>query len=103
MSGHIVRFMQPNCQRDVFASACQGCGADYPASRKARAKPMTASKSLRSSRRDARVAAWRCLPVLRQALQGRAAGGLGAGIAVGPNLRAFVIYLRSVQGIPWRD
>jgi len=43
---------------------------------------MTASKSLRSARRDARVAAWRRLPVLRQALQGRAAGGLGAGIAV---------------------
>jgi len=42
----------------------------------------------------------RCLPVLRQALQGRAAGGLGAGIAVRANLRAFVIYLRSVQGIP---
>jgi len=38
--------------------------------------------------------------VLRQALQGRAAGGLEPGSPFGPNLRAFVIYLRSVQGIP---
>src|SRR6202790_4837813 len=36
----------PTSKRDVFASACQAAAPTCPASRKARAKPMTASKSL---------------------------------------------------------
>jgi len=38
--------------------------------------------------------------VLRQALQAEPPEGLEPGSPFGPNLRAFVIYLRSVQGIP---
>ena len=49
--------------------------------------------------RDAGVAAWRDVPVLRERLQGRAAVGLEPGSPFGLNLRAFVIYLRSLQGI----
>ena len=49
VGAHRPLHANPTARRDVFASACQGCGADVSASRKARAKPMTASKSLRSS------------------------------------------------------
>ena len=37
--------------------------------------------------------------MLRQALQGKAPADLAPGSPFGDNLRAFVIYLRSVQGI----
>ena len=40
------------------------------------------------------------MPGLRQRIQGEAPEGLEPGSPFGPNLRAFVIYLRSVQGIP---
>jgi len=39
-------------------------------------------------------------PCCAKRFKAEAAGGLGAGSPFGPNLRAFVIYLRSVQGIP---
>ena len=50
--------------------------------RRARFRSTTGSNSKGRARRDARDAARRCLPVLRQTLQGAGARGLGAGIAV---------------------
>ena len=40
--------------------------------------------------------------MLRQALQGRVPAGLEPGSPFGPNLRAFVIYLRFTQGVDAR-
>src|SRR5271165_1458183 len=65
-----------------WPAAAKAAGRMCPTSRKAYARVMIGSKSRDPARRDAGFFIWRRLPMLRQALQGRTAGRVGAGVAV---------------------
>ena len=96
----------PTSKREVLACRCQGCGTDVSdvAQSLCESYDRIEIPKMQGDLRDAGFFIWRRLPMLRQALQGRTAGRVGAGVAVrAENLRAFVVYLRSVRGFPWRD
>jgi Transposase IS66 family. len=91
----------PTARRDVFASTCQGCGADvscvaqspceaYDRVEIPEIKPDVTRVSLHGS----------VCPCCAKRFKAEPPEGLEPGSPFGPNLRAFVIYLRSVQGIP---
>jgi len=87
MSGHIVPLhANPTARRDVFATPCQGCGADVILRR---------AKAVRSHDRvaipeikpdvDARGRCMGGVARVAPSASRPTAGGLGAGIAVRPN------------------
>jgi len=91
----------PTSKRDVFACHCQGCGADvsgvaqspcetYDRVEIPEIKPDVTRVSLHGG----------VCPGCAKRFKAEPPEGLGPGSPFGPNLRAFVIYLRSVQGIP---
>jgi len=91
----------PTSKRDVFARACDGCGADvsgvaqslceaYDRIEIPAIKPDVTRVSLHGG----------VCPCCARRFRAAPPAGLERGSPFGPNLRAFVIYLRSVQGIP---
>ena len=91
----------PSAKRDVFAATCRGCGADVSGS------PQRVCESydrieIPASRPDVtRVSLHGGIcPCCAKGFKAAPPVGLEPGSPFGPNLRAFVLYLRSVQGIP---
>jgi transposase len=91
----------PTSERVVSAFACQGCGADvsnvpqvacqvYDRIEIPEVKPDVTRVTLQGG----------VCPCCARRFKATAPEGLEPGSPFGPNLRAFVIYLRSVQGIP---
>jgi transposase len=91
----------PTRERIVSAFACQGCGADvsnvaqsavqvYDRIEIPEVKPDVTRVTLKGG----------VCPCCSRRFKAAAPEGLEPGSPFGPNLRAFVIYLRSVQGIP---
>ena len=91
----------PTSERVVSAFACQGCGADvsnvaqspcqvYDRIEIPEVKPDVTRVTLQGG----------VCPCCAKRFKATAPEGLEPGSPFGPNLRAFVIYLRSVQGIP---
>jgi len=81
MSGTSSASCQPTARRDVFASACQGCGADVSCVAQSPCEAYDRVESLRSSRRDA----CRCMAVSARVAPSASRPSrrrLGAGIAV---------------------
>jgi len=101
VGAHRPLHANPTARRDVFASACQGCGADvscvaqspceaYDRVEIPEIKPDVTRVSLHGG----------VCPCCAKRFKAEPPEGLEPGSPFGPNLRAFVIYLRSVQGIP---
>ena len=91
----------PTATRDVFAATCRGCGADVSGA------PQRVCESydrieIPASRPDVtRVSLHGGIcPCCAKGFKAAPPVGLEPGSPFGPNLRAFVIYLRSLQGIP---
>jgi transposase len=93
----------PTARRDVFASTCQGCGADvscvaqspceaYDRVEIPEIKPDVTRVSLHGS----------VCPCCAKRFKAEPPEGLEPGSPFGPNLRAFVIYLPS-RAFRWRD
>lgn len=91
----------PTRERVVSASVCQGCGADVSTAPQSavqvydrieipEVKPDVTRVTLQGG----------VCPCCARRFKAVAPEGLEPGSPFGPNLRAFVIYLRSVQGIP---
>jgi len=91
----------PTRERIVSALVCQGCGADVSTAPQSavqvydrieipEVKPDVTRVTLRGG----------VCPCCARRFKAAAPEGLEPGSPFGPNLRAFVIYLRSVQGIP---
>ena len=91
----------PTRERIVFALVCQSCGADvsnaaqsavqvYDRIEIPEVKPDVTRVTLKGG----------VCPCCARRFKATAPEGLEPGSPFGPNLRAFVIYLRSVQGIP---
>ena len=91
----------PTCERVVLAFACQDCGVDvsnvaqspcqvYDRIEIPEVKPDVTRVTLQGG----------VCPCCARRFKARPPEGLEPGSPFGPNLRAFVIYLRSVQGIP---
>jgi transposase len=91
----------PTSKRDVFACRCQGCGADvsgvvqspcetYDRVEIPAIKPDVTQVSLHGG----------VCPCCAKRFKAEPPEGLEPGSPFGPNLRAFVLYLRAVQGIP---
>jgi transposase len=91
----------PTTKRDVFAEACPGCGADVSGVKQSphqvydrieipQIEPDVTRVSLHGG----------VCPCCAKRFKAQAPAGLEPGSPFGPNLRAFVLYLRFVQGIP---
>jgi transposase len=91
----------PTAKREMLAVTCQGCGADlsgvtqivceeYDRVEIPRIEPDVTRVSLHGG----------VCPCCSRRFKAEPPVGLEPGSPFGPNLRAFVIYLRSVQGIP---
>jgi transposase len=91
----------PTSKRAVLAASCQGCGADlsgvaqivceeYDRVEIPRIEPDVTRVQLHGG----------VCPCCAKRFKAAAPAGLEPGSPFGPNLRAFVIYLRSVHGIP---
>jgi len=91
----------PTRERIVSALVCQGCGADVSAAPQSavqvydrieipEVKPDVTRVTLKGG----------VCPCCARRFKAAAPEGLEPGSPFGPNLRAFVIYLRSVQGVP---
>jgi transposase len=91
----------PTSKRDIRALCCQGCGADVSGAPQSPVetydrieipdiKPDVTRVSLHGG----------VCPCCANAFKAAPPAGLERGSPFGPNLRAFVIYLRSVQGLP---
>ena len=91
----------PTSKREVLAATCKGCGADvsgvaqivceeYDRIEIPRIEPDVTRVSLHGG----------VCPCCCKRFKAEPPAGLEPGSPFGPNLRAFVIYLRSVQGIP---
>ncbi len=98
---HRVLHPNPTRHHDVRALACQGCGADvssvdqspcetYDRVELPKVEPDVTRVSLHGG----------TCPCCARRFKAEPPEGLEPGSPFGPNIRAFVIYLRSVQGIP---
>lgn len=98
---HRALHQSPTSKRDVFAAACEGCGADvsgvaqsprqvYDRVEIAKITPDVTRVSLHGG----------VCPCCAKTFKAAPPRGLEPGSPFGANLRAFVIYLRSVQGLP---
>jgi transposase len=91
----------PTSKRDVFASACRGCGADVSgvAQSLCEAYDRVEIPDIRPDVTRVWLHGGVC-PCCARRFKAEPPEGLEPGSPFGPNLRAFVIYLRSVQGLP---
>src|ERR1700723_547776 len=91
----------PTSKRDVFASACRGCGADVSgvAQSLCEAYDRVEIPDIKPDVTRVTLHGGVC-PCCARRFKAEPPEGLERGSPFGPNLRAFVIYLRSVQGIP---
>jgi len=98
---HRALHPNPTSKRTVLAAACMGCGADvsgvaqivceeYDRIEIPRIEPDVTRVQLHGG----------VCPCCSKRFKAEPPAGLEPGSPFGPNLRAFVIYLRSVQGIP---
>ncbi len=92
---------KPTRTRAVMASQCQGCGADVSgvAQDVAQAYDRVEIPEITPDVTRVLLHGGVC-PCCAKRFTAEAPEGLEPGSPFGPNLRAFVIYLRSVQGIP---
>src|SRR5450432_3303303 len=91
----------PTSKRDVFASACRGCGSDVSGVAQSLCKAYDRVEIPDIKPDVTRV--WLhggVCPCCAKRFKAEPPEGLEPGSPFGPNLRAFVIYPRSVQGIP---
>jgi transposase len=91
----------PTSKRDVLASACRGCGADLSgvAQSPCEVYDRVDIPEIKPDVTRVRLHGGVC-PCCARRFKADPPEGLEPGSPFGPNLRAFVIYLRSVQGIP---
>jgi transposase len=98
---HRPQHPNPTSKRDVFADACEACGADvtgiaqepcevYDRVEIPKVEPDVTRVSLHGG----------VCPCCAQRFKAEPPEGLEPGSPFGPNLRALAIYLRAVQGIP---
>lgn len=91
----------PTCRREVLADACGGCGADLSGVAQAPVEAYDRVEIPPILPEVTRVTlhGGTC-PCCAKRFKAAAPEGLEPGSPFGPNLRALVIYLRSVQGLP---
>ncbi len=91
----------PTAKRDVFACRCQGCGADVSgvAQNACEAYDRVEIPQIKPDVTRVTLHGGVC-PCCAKRFRAEPPEGLEPGSPFGPNLRALVIYLRSVQGIP---
>jgi len=91
----------PTSRRDVFARRCHGCGADVStvAQMACEAYDHVEIPPVQPDVTRVTLHGGVC-PCCARRFKASPPEGLEPGSPFGPNLRAFVIYLRSVQGIP---
>ena len=98
---HRLLHPNPTRTREVLARACQGCGTDVsgveqsPCETYDRVEIPTIEPDVTRVSLHGGVC-----PCCAKRFKAEAPEGLEPGSPFGPNIRAFVIYLRSVQGIP---
>jgi transposase len=91
----------PTSKRDVLATACEGCGADVSGVTQIIREEYDRIEIPRIEPDVTRVALHGGMcPCCGKRFKAVPPAGLEPGSPFGPNLRALVIYLRSVQGIP---
>lgn len=91
----------PTAKRAVLATTCQGCGADVSGVRQSVCEEYDRVEIPRIEPDVTRVSLHGGVcPCCLKRFKAAPPAGLEPGSPFGPNLRAFVIYLRSVQGIP---
>ena len=91
----------PTTRRDVFATACQGCGADVSGLAQSVLETYDRIEVPRIEPDVTRVTLYGGVcPCCAGRFKAPPPEGLEPGSPFGPNLRALAIYLRSVQGIP---
>jgi len=97
------RALHPNPTRrwDVKADVCQGCGAEVLGAAQAAMETYDHVEIPRIEPDVTRIVLHGGVcPCCAKAFKAEPPQGLGPGSPFGPELRAYVIYLRSVQGIP---
>src|ERR1039458_6631352 len=91
----------PTSKREVFACRCQGCGADVSGVAQSPCETYDRIEIPEIKPDVTRVSLYGGLcPGCARRFKAEPPQGLEPGSPFGPNLRALVIYLRSVQGIP---
>ena len=97
------RLLHPNPTRhhDVLALSCQACGADVSGAEQSPCETYDRVEIPKIEPDVTRVSlhGGTC-PCCARRFKAEAPAGLEPGSPFGPNIRAFVIYLRAVQGIP---
>ena len=90
----------PTSRRELRAERCQGCGADVSQTAQFACESYDRVEIPPIEPEVTRVTLFGGVcPCCRKRFKAKAPAGLGPGSPFGDNLRAFVIYLRSVQGI----
>ena len=91
----------PTCHHDVLAVSCQGCGADVSGAEQSPCETYDRVEISKIEPDVTRVSlhGGTC-PCCAKRFKAEPPAGLEPGSPFGPNIRAFVIYLRAVQGIP---
>jgi transposase len=91
----------PTAKRAVLAATCKGCGADVSGVTQTVCEEYDRVEIPRIAPDVTRVSLHGGVcPCCSKRFKAEPPAGLEPGSPFGPNLRAFVIYLRSVQGIP---
>jgi transposase len=91
----------PTNKRDVFASSCRNCGTDVSGASQFVCEAYDRIEIPKVEPDVTRVSLFGGIcPCCAGRFKAEPPKGLEPGSPFGPNLRAFVIYLRSVQGIP---
>ena len=91
----------PTSKRDVFAVTCEGCGADVSGAEQSPRQVYDRIEIPKIEPDVTRVSLHGGVcPCCAKTFTAPPPEGLEPGSPFGPNLRALVIYLRSVQGIP---
>lgn len=91
----------PTAKRAVLAATCKGCGADVSGVTQIVCEEYDRVEIPRIAPDVTRVSLHGGVcPCCSKRFKAEPPAGLEPGSPFGPNLRAFVIYLRSVQGIP---
>ena len=94
----------PTTTREVLARRCQGCGTDVSDAAQSLCESYDRVEIPEIQPDVTRVSLYGGVcPCCAKRFKAEPPQGLEPGSPFGPNLRAFVVYLRSVQAIPWRD
>ena len=91
----------PTSRREVLARRCQGCGTDVSDAAQSLCESYDRVEIPEIQPDVTRVSLFGGVcPCCAKRFKAEPPAGLEPGSPFGPNLRAFVVYLRSVQGIP---